>query len=75
MPCYLLHMIEQPDPTAYDDPDLKDLVGELPRLYCVLDTPPRALPPGQSMRCLERAVPCWDPERAARAHERGEQGD
>lgn len=64
MPCYLLHMIEQPDTAAYDDPDLKDLVGELPRLFCVLSSPPRSLRPGESLRCLECEAPCWKPENA-----------
>jgi len=61
MPCYLLHMIEAPEPRPYDDPDLKDLVGELPRLFCAQCTPPRALGAGESVRCLEREAPCWKP--------------
>jgi hypothetical protein len=61
MPCYLLHMVEMPEPRPYDDPDLKDLVGEFPRLFCAHCTPPRHLPPGESVRCLERETPCWKP--------------
>jgi len=59
MPCYLLHMIEQPDQAAYADPDLKDIVGTLPRLFCAQCNPPRALLPSESVRCLGREAPCW----------------
>ncbi len=61
MPCYLLHIVEQPDPAPYDDPDLKDLVGSLPRFFCAHCNPPRALRPGESVRCLDRSEPCWKP--------------
>jgi len=61
MPCYLLHMVEMPESEPYEDPDLKDLVGEFPRLYCAQCTPPRYLRPGESVRCLERETPCWKP--------------
>ncbi len=64
MPCYLLHMIEMPEPDPYRDPELKDLVGEFPRLYCARQTPPRPLAPGESVRCLDRDAPCWMPEDA-----------
>lgn len=59
MPCYLLHMIEMPDPRAYDDTDLKDLVGQMPQLFCAHCNPPRQLVPSESTRCLEREAPCW----------------
>lgn len=62
MPCYLLHMIEMPEPRPYDDPDLKDVVGDYPRLFCAQCTPPRALAPSESSRCLEREGPCWKTE-------------
>ena len=61
MPCYLLHMVEIPDSEPYSDPELKDLVGEFPRLYCAHCTPPKELHPGESVRCLERDAPCWKP--------------
>lgn len=61
MPCYLLHMVEMPEATPYDDPELKDLVGEFPRLFCAQCARPRPLPPGESVRCLERDAPCWKP--------------
>lgn len=61
MPCYLLHMIEAPDRKAYEDPELKDLVGEWPQLFCAYCTPPRPLPPSDSSRCLDRDAPCWKP--------------
>lgn len=59
MPCNLLHMVEQPDPAAYDDPDLKDLVGQYPRLFCAHCAPPRTLKPSESIQCLGRQGPCW----------------
>lgn len=61
MPCYLLHMIEAPDRGAYADPDLKDLVGEWPQLFCAYCNPPRPLKPSESARCLDRDAPCWKP--------------
>lgn len=62
MPCYLLHMIEAPDASAYSDPDLKDLVGQWPQLFCAYCNPPRQLTPSASSRCLDREAPCWKPE-------------
>lgn len=59
MTCYLLHMVEMPDPDAYRDAELKDLVGELPQLFCAYCTPPRRLKPSESARCLDRDGPCW----------------
>ena len=61
MPCNMLHMVEIPDAQPYSDPELKDLVGEFPRLYCAHCAPPRELRPGESVRCLEREAPCWKP--------------
>lgn len=59
MPCYLLHIIEQPDPGAYRDPDLKDVVGSLPQLFCAQCTPPRPLLASEGAKCLDREGPCW----------------
>ena len=59
MPCYLLHMIEAPSRRPYADPETKDVVGQYPRLFCAQHTPPEELPPGQSVMCLQRDVPCW----------------
>lgn len=59
MPCYLLHMIEAPDPAPYDDPDLKDVVGQMPQLFCAYCNPPKSLRPSESARCLDRDAPCW----------------
>lgn len=61
MTCYLLHMIEVPDRRPYADADLKDIVGQLPQLFCAYCTPPKPLPPSQSARCLDRESPCWKP--------------
>lgn len=61
MTCYLLHMIEAPDRRPYDDPDLKDLIGQIPQLYCAQCTPPRPLKPSESARCLAVDAPCWQP--------------
>jgi hypothetical protein len=52
-------MIEQPMAKPYDDPDLKDLVGDMPRLFCASAQPPCELRPGESVRCFDRTVPCW----------------
>ena len=62
MPCYLLHMVEMPEARPYDDPELKDLVGRFPQLFCAHCNPPRTLRPAESVRCLDRSVPCWKPE-------------
>lgn len=59
MSCYLLHMIEMPEQNPYKDPNLKDLVGEFPRLFCAQCAPPLALSPSDSARCLDRDAPCW----------------
>ena len=59
MSCSLLHILEQPEPRPYDDPDLKDLVGSLPRFFCASCTPPRSILPGEAVRCLDREAPCW----------------
>jgi len=61
VPCYLLHMVEMPESQPYDDPDLKDLVGQFPRLFCAHCNPPKSLRPSESVRCLDRDVPCWKP--------------
>lgn len=59
MSCTLLHIVEQPEPRPYDDPDLKDLVGAFPRFFCAKCAPPRPLRPGEAVRCLDRTEPCW----------------
>ena len=61
MPCYLLHMIESPSTRPYEDADVRDLVGQYPRLFCAQCTPPQELSPGESVRCLQRDNPCWKP--------------
>lgn len=61
MPCFLLHMIEMPDPSPYSDPDLKDLVGQVPQLFCAYCNPPLSLSPSASARCLAVDAPCWKP--------------
>jgi len=61
MTCYLLHVVEQPDPEPYQDSDLKDLVGSFPRFFCTNCQPPRALKASESVKCLERSAPCWKP--------------
>jgi len=62
MPCYVLHVVEQPDPDPYADPDLKDLVGSFPRFFCAHCQPPRPLKTSEVIKCLERSQPCWKPE-------------
>ena len=61
MACYLLHMVEQPDPSPYDDADLKDLVGSFPRFFCTRCTPPKTLKAGETVKCMDRNDPCWKP--------------
>jgi hypothetical protein len=61
MVCYLLHTVEMPSQSPYSDPDVKDLVGEFPRLFCAHCQPPRELRASESVRCLERDAPCWKP--------------
>ena len=63
MACYLLHTIEQPDDEPYADPDVKDVVGRLPRFFCSCYDPIRRLVPSSATRCLARTAPCWDPDR------------
>jgi hypothetical protein len=62
MPCFLLHVIEQPDNDAYADPDVKDVVGSLPRFTCAGFQPVHPLLASQAVRCLSREGPCWNPE-------------
>ncbi len=59
MTCYLLHIMEDPDRDAYRDPDLKDVVGLLPRFFCARCQPLEPLPPATSLKCLRRGGPCW----------------
>lgn len=61
MPCYLLHMIEAPQPAPYSDPGLKDLIGQWPQLFCAYCNPPRNLPASDGARCLGVDAPCWKP--------------
>jgi hypothetical protein len=64
MPCYLLHMVEIPEDRPYDDVDLKDVVGQFPRLFCAYCNPPKSLRPSEAARCLDREGPCWKPAEA-----------
>jgi len=59
MPCYLLHMIEQPDDRQYADPDVKDVVGTFPQFYCAHCDPAKRLRASEGVRCLDREAPCW----------------
>ena len=61
MACYLLHIVEQPDPRPYDDPDVKDVVGALPQFYCTHCQPIKLLASGEAMKCIRRGSPCWNP--------------
>lgn len=59
MTCYLLHIMEDPDRDAYRDPDLKDVVGLLPKFYCARSQPLEQLVVSDATRCLRRDEPCW----------------
>ncbi|MBN1193061.1 MAG: hypothetical protein JXA36_05175 [Coriobacteriia bacterium] len=61
MACYLLHVLEQQDPSPYDDPDVKDVVGTLPQFFCAHCDPIVRLRPSDAMKCLDREEPCWMP--------------
>lgn len=67
MACQLLHIVEQPDPAAYSDPDLKDLVGAFPRFFCAHCDPLESLAPSEAVRCLDRREPCWKAPGSIRA--------
>ena len=62
MTCYLLHIMEDPDRNAYRDPNLKDLVGEMPRFFCALKQPLAPLVASECVKCIRRSAPCWKPE-------------
>ena len=62
MACYLLHVVEQPDEDPYTDPDVKDVVGQMPRFYCACFDPIERLLPSAATRCLARETPCWNPD-------------
>ncbi len=61
MTCYLLHIMEDPDRDAYRDPDLKDVVGLMPRFFCAQCQPLRPLLASESVKCMRRNAPCWKP--------------
>ena len=74
MSCYLLHVIEQPDEDPYADPDVKDVVGMMPRFYCACFDPIRRLEPSVATRCLAREAPCWNPDWAGCADRERQEG-
>ena len=62
MPCYLLTWSNSLTPNAYDDEELKDLVGSFPRCFCAQCNPPRDLTAGEtSSGVLIGPIPCWKP--------------
>ncbi|MDO8964888.1 MAG: hypothetical protein Q7W30_10425 [Coriobacteriia bacterium] len=61
MTCYLLHVMEDPDRDAYRDPDLKDVVGLMPKFFCAQCQPIRAIVASDAVRCMHRTGPCWKP--------------
>jgi molybdenum cofactor biosynthesis enzyme MoaA len=63
--CYLLHVMQEPDREAYDDPDLKDVVGSMPKTFCTRCAPILPLRAGEMVRCLGRSEPCWKPSAPA----------
>ncbi len=62
MTCNLLHIIADPDPDPYSDPDVKDVVGHLPKFRCAQCAPLRPLTPSEAVKCLTRESPCWKPK-------------
>jgi hypothetical protein len=67
--CYLLHIMEDPDRDAYRDPDLKDVVGLMPRFFCAQCQPLSPLVASDAVRCMRRSAPCWKPTDHASADE------
>ena len=61
MTCYLLHIMQEPDREAYEDPDLKDVVGFMPKFFCARCNPIKRLRPGEAVKCLNCDGPCWKP--------------
>ena len=61
MTCYLLHVMQEPDREAYADPDLKDLIGDMPKFFCARRNPILKLTPSEAVRCFSRDAPCWRP--------------
>jgi hypothetical protein len=59
--CYLLHIMQEPDRDSYADPDLKDVVGFMPKFFCAHCNPIKRLRPGEAVKCLNRDLPCWKP--------------
>jgi hypothetical protein len=59
--CYLLHIMEDPDRDACRDPDLKDVVGLMPRFFCAQCQPLKPLMASQAVKCMRRDAPCWKP--------------
>ncbi len=61
MTCYLLHIMEDPDQDAYRDPDLKDVIGHMPRFFCARRQPLDPLLASESVKCMRLNAPCWKP--------------
>lgn len=61
MTCYLLHIMEDPDRDAYSDPNVRDVVGLLPKFYCANCQPIVQIAPSDSLKCMRRTGPCWKP--------------
>ena len=59
MTCYLLHVLHEPDAEPYADPDVKDVVGQLPKFFCTRHAPILKLSPSESVWCIDRGVSCW----------------
>ncbi|HEX9092501.1 MAG TPA: hypothetical protein VF902_00830 [Coriobacteriia bacterium] len=59
MTCYLLHIMEDPDRDAYRDPDLKDVVGLVPKFFCAQSQPLVPLTLSEAVKCIRRNAPCW----------------
>jgi hypothetical protein len=61
MTCYLLHIMEDPDREAYRDPDLRDIVGLMPKFFCAHCDPVKQILPSEAVRCIRAGGPCWKP--------------
>ncbi len=58
MTCRLLCVVAQPAARPYDDPNVKDVIGSYPQVFCRACWPGKQLSAAETVRCFERDEPC-----------------